>query len=141
MMQFLRLDCDVMTKKKRIGMLTITSDVGHDSERPIWATIWNSDDATCITIFFIQEDYPNDKAWFRSLLRSIKTGTWRIIMKGTYRYGYYYKIVGTTVVENGNKLFDELDGWTFKTPENITYKLDILKGFDTFNNEMLAHMI
>ncbi len=72
---------------------------------------------------------------------AIETGVWRILMKGTYRYGYYYKTVGTTTLEKAKQMFDEINGWKYVSQDGTVYETEITKDFETFNNEMLASML
>jgi len=86
--------------KKKIGEVVL-----GNYNTPLWGSIFNHRDDMLMTIYFTKDSSPRYHDWYKKL---DKIG-FRIIQKGSWRYGYYYKILATESLEDMQKILDKLE--------------------------------
>ena len=72
---------------------------------PIWAQIYNYKDTIFMTIFFTRQTSPRCTDWFKD----IEDMGFKIISKGNYQYGYYYKILISKPIDKMQKVLNKLN--------------------------------
>jgi len=113
--------------KKRIG-----TKITGQFETPLWITFYEYNDKIFASIYFTRQISPRYDDWFKDL----QNFGFKIIPKGSYRYGYYYKIIASRPADTMQKLINELKVWEY---DNNSF--DIRNTVDGIFNKMVVEMI
>jgi len=90
--------------KKKIGKKNIIGDNGTSEDTPLWISFFEYNDTLFASIYFTESNSPRNKNWFTPL----SDIGFKIISKGNYRYGYYYKIICSKPLDKIQPVLDKL---------------------------------
>lgn len=79
--------------------------IGSFEDTPLWITFHEYEDKQYASIFFTQQNSPRYDTWYKSLIKDLN---FKIIEKGSYRYGFYYKVLCSYPLSKMNHVFKKL---------------------------------
>jgi len=102
--------------KKKLGEKLV-----DNYSTPLWIQFHEFKDTMYASIYFTHSSSPRGDLWYSN----IQPLGFKIISKGNWRYGYYYKVILTCEAENLQEKLNKLSEWKFVTGDGVTHSFNI----------------
>lgn len=97
--------------KKKIGTVSMDKTLLNGKcSTPIWTSIFTYNNSILTTVYFTTDKSPRFTNWYKELGEL----GFKIIVKGSWRFGYYYKIIITKPIKEMQKIIDILNKINYK---------------------------
>jgi hypothetical protein len=90
-------------KRKLIGNFIDGTGIGNEAN--VWLSVFSYKDVNMCSIFFTSKTEPYNKDWY-GLLTELG---FKCLMKGSYQYDFYYKIIITKPIDKMQPILDKLE--------------------------------
>jgi len=94
---------------------------------PVWASIYTYEGITYMSMFFTRGSSPRYDEWYKSL----EPLGFKLITKGGFRYGYYYKVIISKKIDNMQDTIDKLKEWK-ESNRSFNFKYSVEEMYNKF---------